>query len=453
MSGKTFEVNFDGLVGPTHNYGGLAYGNVASMGHGLTISNPRAAVRQGIEKMKLLADMGLKQAVLPPHERPDLQVLRRLGFTGNDFQFIESVGRDNPDLLAACYSSSGMWTANAATVSPGVDTADKAVHLTPANLTSQFHRSLETRFTGALLRKIFADDTAFAHHDPLPAGAHFCDEGAANHVRLARTHGAPGIEIFVYGKQALERSGPGPQAFPARQTLEASQAVCRLHRLAPSRTMFVRQNPDLIDAGVFHNDVICVGNENVLLYHADAFSDAGEVLHKLKSMFHECCETDLIPIQVNPEEVTVTQAIETYLFNSQLVTLPDGTMRLAAPTECEEHPDTKKLLGRILEQDNPITRVHFVDTGQSMKNGGGPACLRLRVVLSEHELDLTHQGVFLTDLLYQSLIQWANHHYRDRLSPEDLLDPFLLQQSRAALDELTQMLGLGPIYGFQKVGA
>ena len=26
-----YEVNFDGLVGPTHNYAGLSYGNVASL--------------------------------------------------------------------------------------------------------------------------------------------------------------------------------------------------------------------------------------------------------------------------------------------------------------------------------------------------------------------------------------------------------------------------------------
>ena len=243
MRTKAFEVNFDGLVGPTHNYAGLSYGNVASMEHGLTVSNPKAAVFQGLDKMKLLSDMGLVQGVLPPHDRPDIRTLRRLGFRGSDAQILSSAARKSPFLLAACYSASSMWAANAATVSPSGDTADGLVHFTPANLVSQFHRSLESEFTTLVLKAIFNDDTAFVHHPALPAAVHMSDEGAANHTRLCSSHEEGGIELFVYGRKSFDRADSGPKVFPARQTLEASSAITRLHRLDPSKTVFARQKP------------------------------------------------------------------------------------------------------------------------------------------------------------------------------------------------------------------
>ena len=218
--------------------------------------------------MKLLSDMGLVQGVLPPHERPDIKTLRRLGFRGSDAQILSTAARKSPFLLAACYSASSMWAANAATVSPSADTADGLVHFTPANLVSQFHRSLESEFTALLLKAIFNDETAFVHHPALPVAAHLSDEGAANHVRLCSSHERGGIELFVYGRKSFDRTDSRPQVFPARQTLEASSAIARLHRLDPSKTVFARQNPSAVDAGVFHNDVISVGNENVFLYHS-----------------------------------------------------------------------------------------------------------------------------------------------------------------------------------------
>ena len=330
-------MNFDGLVGPTHNYAGLSYGNVASMEHGLTVSNPKAAAFQGLDKMKLLSDMGLVQGVLPPHDRPDIRTLRRLGFRGSDAQILSSAARKSPFLLAACYSASSMWAANAATVSPSVDTADGLVHFTPANLVSQFHRSLESEFTTLLLKAIFNDDTAFVHHPALPAAVHMSDEGAANHTRLCTSHEEGGIELFVYGRESFDRADSGPKAFPARQTLEASSAITRLHRLDPVKTVFVRQNPSAVDAGVFHNDVISVGNENVFLYHSQAFADTGSVISELTSTFRDSCHGELIGIEVSAHQVSVSEAVGTYLFNSQLVTLPDESMCLIAPLECSEN--------------------------------------------------------------------------------------------------------------------
>ena len=450
MEDRAFEVNFDGIVGPTHNYGGLAYGNVASMRHGLTVSNPRAAFHQGLNKMKLLADLGLKQAVLPPQERPDFGTLRRLGFEGSEAAILERAAREAPDLLASCYSSSGMWAANAATVSPGADTTDGRAHFTAANLVSQFHRSIEASFTSTILKTIFPDESAFAHHAPLPGSVHFSDEGAANHTRLCGDYAKPALEFFVYGKRAFDTGELQPATFPARQSFEASASIARLHRLVPQRTLFGRQNPRAIDAGVFHNDVIAVGNQEVFFYHEQAFAQAERTLDELKRTFAEQCHRDLILIEVKESDVPVTDVVSTYLFNSQLVTLPDGSMSLVAPIESEENPKTRLLVERIMAEDNPIGGARFVDVRQSMKNGGGPACLRLRVVLTQREMVLAHQGVFFTEELYRELKQWGECRYRDALGLDDLADPALAEESRTALDELTGILRLGSVYSFQK---
>ena len=343
-----------------------------------------------------------------------------------------------------------MWAANAATVSPSADTSDGRVHFTPANLISLFHRSIETQFTQQVLDTIFCDPTAFVHHSPLPSTDQFSDEGAANHVRLCRRHHERGIELFVYGKKALGDSRQGVEAFPQRQTYEASSAIARLHALESLCTVFTRQNPLAINAGVFHNDVISIGNQDVLLFHSQAFLDSQCVLDELKQKFWGCCGTEPIFIQVRPEQVSLEEAVETYMFNSQIVTLPDGGMCLIAPRECMENVNTRAFLESLVaDSANPVRTVHYVNIRQSMKNGGGPACLRLRVVLNDKERALSHQGIYLTPNLYQDLKDWACRHYRDRLFPEDLADSRFIDENRAALDELTQILQLGSIYDFQ----
>src|SRR3954454_7944681 len=169
MPDRAVEVNFDGLVGPTHNYAGLSQGNLASQRSKHRVSNPRAAALEGLAKMKLLASLGVRQAVLPPHERPDVGALRLLGFGGSDADVLWKARQQDPALLAGCCSASAMWAANAATVSPSADTTDGRVHFTPANLVSQVHRSLEAPTTSTILRAIFPDPDHFAHHPPLPA--------------------------------------------------------------------------------------------------------------------------------------------------------------------------------------------------------------------------------------------------------------------------------------------
>jgi len=442
------EVNFDGLVGPSHNYAGLAFGNLASMRHRHGVSHPKSAALEGLRKMWLLTELGIPQAVIPPHPRPALDLLRQVGFRGNESTVIERAFRTAPRLLAASYSASSMWVANAATVSPSPDSGDGRLHLTPANLTSQLHRSIEAAQTGRLLRTIFPDRQQVLVHDPLPAGPYFADEGAANHIRLCGDYGEAGIEIFVYGRRA--GSGDCPRKFPARQTLEAAQAVARLHRLDPQRTLFLQQNPPLIDAGVFHNDVIAVGNGPLLLYHERAFVDPPAARAQIARAFARPSAGEPLLISVGEDEVSVHDAIETYLFNSQLVTRADGAMYLVAPRECRDNARVRAWIERLLAADNPVTGVGFVDVRQSMRNGGGPACLRLRVVLSDAELARIHPGVLMDKSLYVALESWVDRFYRDRLEPDDLADPRLPGQIRTALDRLTQILRVGSVYPFQQ---
>jgi len=428
------EVNFDGLVGPTHNYAGLSPGNLASARHASTVSHPRQAALQGLAKMKLLMRLGVPQAVIPPQTRPCLDVLRSLGFDGSDAEVVHRTHRDAPRLLAAVYSSSFMWAANAATISPAADTTAntaahttyRRIHITPANLLTQFHRSLEPGFTSEMLKQIFTGDQ-FVHHQPLPAADAFADEGAANHFRLCDDYGSAGLEVFVYGRDELS----GPTRYPARQTRQACQAIARRHGLNPDRTLILRQSPQAIDAGAFHNDVVVASNQNVLLAHRSAFADA--------SAFDEIRQRHpTVQLFIaEPEILSLGDAVSTYIFNSQIVTLPDKSMAIIAPVECRDHPGVQRYLEQILS-DSPVKAVHYVDLRQSMNNGGGPACLRLRVVMPA---DAARPMLIDTGRIEQ-LAQVIQRRYRDELSPAGLADPALIQESRLAVDEVQQVLGL-----------
>ena len=141
------EINFDGLIGPTHNYAGLSQGNLASQKNLHQTSNPQAAALQGLDKMRLIMEQGIPQGFFLPHERPHLPTLRKLGFGGTDEEVINQVAKKNPALLKNIYSASSMWAANAATFSPSIDSYDQNIHITPANLNSMFHRSIAVSYT------------------------------------------------------------------------------------------------------------------------------------------------------------------------------------------------------------------------------------------------------------------------------------------------------------------
>jgi succinylarginine dihydrolase len=411
------EINFDGIVGPSHNYAGLSLGNLASTRNAGAVSQPRAAALQGLDKMRANLALGLSQGIFLPHPRPDRAWLAELGTT---------IEEADPVLAANAVSASAMWAANAATVSPGPDTADGKCHLTPANLRIMPHRSHEWPATLAQLRVAFAAD-AFVVHAPVPAG--FGDEGAANHMRLAAAHGEPGVEIFVYGVSG--------GAFPARQHFEASSAVARLHRLDPERVVFAEQSEQAIAAGAFHNDVVAVANERVLFAHEQAFADKESIL--------AACER-LVPgfdyVEVPAAEVPLADAIRAYLFNAQLVTPPDGQPTLVVPTEARETPSVWRWIERHVAGNGPIRRFELVDVRQSMANGGGPACLRLRVVADPADVDPR----FMVD---DSRLDWIadviRRHWPEQIHHEELQQPALIADIERARAALFEALDLGAL--------
>jgi succinylarginine dihydrolase len=441
------EFNFDGLVGPTHHYGGLAEGNRASAGHRFQISHPRTAALQGLEKMRILAGMGVGQAILPPLYRPRLDLLRSAGFTGTDQQMIEAALRHSPSLLSAAFSASGMWTANAAMFAPSCDSRDGCVHITPANLISNLHRSLEADETAALLKKIFPDLALFKHHPPLPKNVAFSDEGAANHIRLVGPEGGVGVHLFVYGREYFTLNPV--THYPQRQTLEACQAIARLHQLPEETVVFARQSPAAIDAGVFHNDVISTGHQALFLYHAEAFAESLSIIDRLKKVFEETQRRSLSAIQI--DEFSLEDSVQSYFFNSQIVTRSDGRLVIVAPTESEENPKVRSVITDLVKgADAVFADVLFLNLRESMQNGGGPACLRNRVVLNEKEQSAVPPQLFFSGLLFNELTSWVKHCYRESLSLSDFRDPALLVEIQAALDKLTQILKLGSLYSFQK---
>jgi succinylarginine dihydrolase len=440
------EANFDGLVGLTHNYGGLSHGNIASSHNQGLVSRPKEGALQGLAKMKWLADAGLVQGVLPPHERPFLPLLRNAGFSGTDAKIVEQAWAIAPGLARAAFSAAPMWAANAATISPSADCEDGRLHMTPANLSTMLHRSVEGGQTRRSLQRAFRDPAKFAVHAPLPSNGDFADEGAANHVRLCNTHGDTAVELLVYGRG----EGETQLKFPARQTLLSVQSIARSHGLANERVVLARQNPAAIEAGAFHNDVVCVGSLNCLFFHEFAFADKEQVLNDISTAAKDLFEP--VFVEVSEKDVPIGDAISSYLFNSMLVQWPgESRLVLIAPTECQETPSVVRYCENLVAGNGPIGRVEFVDVRQSMRNGGGPACLRLRLVLTPDELAVTNSQMLMNDALYGQLVSWVETHYREELGPEDLLDPNLIDEGRTALDALCKIMNLGTeFYPFQR---
>lgn len=439
------EFNFDGLVGPTHNYAGLSPGNVASLSSRDQVSNPKAAALQGLAKMRFVRELGVGQGVLMPQSRPSLKFLREVGFRGSDEEVLSRAAQRDPQLLRLAASASSMWAANAATVAPSRDTLDRRVHFVPANLAYMTHRSLEAASTHRQLSTIFSDPKHFAVHSPLPAIPAFCDEGAANHTRLHNDKQALHLLAWGYGRDPKARKS---QTFPARQTEFASQALGRLLNLAPEHTLYPQQHPEGIEAGAFHTDVLAVGNATVLLLHPLAFCDSEAWIKKIRTAIPEV-EIHL----ADPKALPVQDAVASYPFNSQLVTLPDQSMAIVAPLQARENPHARRYLESALEASPTISALHFIDVTQSMNNGGGPACLRLRVFLEDEEQKALSGRVLFDPSLDADLQQWVQQHYRDRLRPEELRDPQLWREQMQALDELCSLLRLPPLFDFQTCDA
>jgi succinylarginine dihydrolase len=427
MNQAMVEVQLDGLAGPTHHFGGLSPGNLASRAHAGFLSHPRAAARQGLAKMRQVLALGVTQAWLPPLPRPDLALLRALGMTGSDHAVLQAALAE-PHLLHLATSSAFMWSANAATVIPASDSADGRCHLVTANLVAMSHRAREGHARALQLRSLLGNNRDIVVHDPLPGLSDFGDEGAANHSRVWMAD-LPAVHLFVHGRVAGE---PSATRLPARQTREASAAVARLAGLSPSQVMHVQQQPMAIDAGAFHNDVVMVGDGARILLHAQAWVDQSAVLTELRRRIPE-----LLVAEIPSQDLTLDEAVASYLFNSQLLATPQGVV-LVAPAQAGEGR-AGAVVRRLLDAGF-IHRALFLDLGESMANGGGPACLRLRLPLNAGSLAQLPPGLLLNEERINAIEGWVNRHYRATLSRADLADPLLLDEWNNAMAELPTLL-------------
>lgn len=408
------EINFDGIVGPSHNYSGLSLGNLAATKNAGKVAYPRAAALQGIAKMRHNMALGLTQGFLLPLPRPKLSFLDDMAFDDDA----------DPALKAMAWSASSMWTANAATVSPAPDTLDGRCHLTVANLVTMPHRSIEWPDTLAQLRVAFGNEDHFVVHGPVPPT--FGDEGAANHMRMGSAHSGTCVEIFVYGR-------PGGR-FPARQHEQASRAIARRHGLDDARTLFIEQSPVAIEAGAFHNDVVAVANEHVLFCHEQAFANR-EGAHAAIRNAVPGAEI----VEVPASAVSLDEAITSYLFNAQLLTLPTGEHALIVPTECRDSAAVSGWLDAMLAGNGPIRKVLYVDVRQSMANGGGPACLRLRVVADPATVD---QRFLLDENKAESIASVIDQYWPESIAPDEIGRPQLGEQVANAREKLLSVLNL-----------
>lgn len=433
--GGWVETQWDGLVGPTHHYAGLGHGNVASHKHALSVSNPRAAALQGLEKMRMVAELGIPQFIVPPPERPNNYFLQAVGldkYTGA----LEGFSSNEQRLISAAWSAAYIWRANMATVTPACDTIDGQLHITPANLLSTLHRPQEASENYLFLSKIFQGNAVV--HGALPSSMMLADEGAANHMRFSGGYGQAGVQVWVYGRaQGLDVEYL-PKKFQARQTLEACQALARLHHVPSERIVFVKQTAEAIDAGVFHNDVIAMSNQNVLIYHEKAFDDVDVFLEDLRQK--------LAPIPLNAfciseQDLPLSDAVASYFFNSQLLGVANGQMVVIAPSECLENKNAKAVFDRLLADENcPIQQVYYPELRESMKNGGGPACLRLRIEMDDEMVAKMPQNLRWTPQLHVKLNDFIQKNYPNHVEIKDVMREGFALECRSILQGLYGIL-------------
>lgn len=452
MSRHLVELNVDALPGPTHVFGGLGVGNVASMQSNQQPSFPKRAALQGLKKAALVARLGVPQFIWLPPQRPDLGLLRRIGFDGPRDQVLAAAFEQAPIAFAAAFSSAFMWAANSGTFSPGVDCADGKNHFTPANLISSWHRSGEASDRAADMQQMFASDagsslSGLVVHEPLPPLVPLRDEGAANHMRLSDASGRRGINLLVHG------DGPDSHTsrFTLRHTQAASRAIAQLHTLDQRDTFFLQQHPEAIGAGAFHNDVIATSHRDLLIYHEKAFVFGDSDLIAIQQRFEQKCGSPLRTIKISERQLSLAAAIESYFFNSQILTplAHDGSsseaMVLVCPEQCRANQQARAVVEGLVNDDRcPIQSVHYVELGQSMSGGGGPACVRLRIPLEADQLSSLGRAARLTPQLHDALFAAIEATYPDSLSLRDLLDVEVIQATQRAAETLRRVLEPSP---------
>lgn len=435
------EANIDAIVGPTHHFGGLGVGNVASIAHQSQTSHPREAALEGLRKAALVASLGVPQFVWLPPVRPRIDLLANLGFRGTLAEQLKAARETEPRILSAAYSSSFMWAANAATITPAVDAADARAHITPANLISSWHRGSEAHERRQDFLQTVAALPDATLHEPLDAIVPLRDEGAANHMRVCDPTGKIGFNVFVFGEA---EAGSCASQFMPRQTLAACKSIARQHQLDPRKTFFLKQHPAAISAGVFHNDVIATSHQGLLIHHELAFENGSPELERLEQAFFDTTGKPLVRWEVPSTAMPLEDAVQSYFFNSQLLSLDHSAphaMALLCPAQCEQVASSHRLIQQLLHSpDVSIEQVHFVSLAESMANGGGPACLRLRWPLSNvclRELNSPHQ---LTHELEDRLGQSIERFYPEQIGLDDLASAEFAEQSIVAARELASCI-------------
>jgi len=434
-----YEVNFDGIPGPTHLYSGLAHGNLASFDSDGQVSNPKQAALQSLEKIYTVYKLGIKQAVIPPQRKPHIIHLKTFEIEKGDLLTnLKAFYEEDIKSFAGIFSSSSMWTANAATVSPSIDCHNAKLNLTIANLKSNFHRSLECFVTYEFFRKNFSA-TGITINSPLATINP--DEGAANHLRFCESHGLEGLELFVFGFSNVEDLQKTFK-YKARQSKEAFAEIIKKHEVKNSLLCF--QNPEAIDAGVFHNDVISTANENLFFFHEKTFYNQNKTIEEINSAYYKITGKHLCLVEVSQKEINLSEVVRTYLFNSQILSLPNSdAMMLIAPIECQRSEVVNDYIKKMLaDYKNPIEKVQYLDLTQSMKNGGGPACLRLRIVMNDSQLQAINQKLIFNEDLYQKLKQLISTYYPDSLSLKDLLSQKTLDKIEICFDKYEELFAL-----------
>ncbi len=412
---KHKQIFVDGIIGPTYHYGGMAVGNVLSQAHKHQESYPKKAALEGLEKMNQVRQLGCLQYVLPPLCKDVDRLLSLWGYEQGDMTSrLKALGYAHPYYLSALFSGASAWVANSCHITPSCDALDGICHITPANLVSCFHRHLDVDGYRDFLHQLFLNDELFQIYDPLPVV--YTDEGMANTIRLSGGNEL-GLYLHVYGKTLSQRF---TRTFPARQTKEAFDRICYTHKRQDS--MDIQQSPFAIDAGVFHNDVIAFGSHNLLVLHEHAFDNQVDVLNSITDRYQSKYGEPLHVYEVSNEVLSLDEAVHTYFFNSQLILVEKNTFHLLIPSRAMSHSGVKKSLKRLSKLKGLSITVHEVSCEESIKNGGGPACLRFFSVLNKAEHKAINSKFLLTDEMYEQWFQFIQTHYPDTLSFDDLKD-------------------------------
>ena len=96
----------------------------------------------------------------------------------------------------------------------------------------------------------------------------------------------------------------------------------------------------------------------------------------------------------------------------------------------------------MIATNGPIRRLVPVDVRQSMANGGGPACLRLRVVCDPADVD---PRFLVDDEKLTEIASVIEQYWPVSIHPDELADPALWERIETARAALLSSLDLGSL--------